>query len=48
MEIFKILNGLRELIKNCFLRDIIYNTRGNSMKLYKDRVNRHVFKIQFC
>ena len=48
LEVFKILKGYEGVEEKLFFSRLISNTRGHSMKLYKDRVNRDVLKYSFA
>ena len=48
LEVFKILKGYEGVEEKLFFSRHISNTRGHSMKLYKDRVNRDVLKYSFA
>ena len=48
IEAFKILKGFEGIDEKIFFKRHISNTRGHSMKLYKDRVNRDVSKFSFA
>jgi hypothetical protein len=48
IEVFKILNGFEGIEDQLFFKRHISNTRGHSMKLCKDRVNRDVLKYSFA
>jgi hypothetical protein len=48
IEVFKILKGFEGIEEQLFFRRHISNTRGHSMILYKDRVNRDVLKYSFA
>jgi ribonucleases P/MRP protein subunit RPP40 len=48
IEVFKILKGCEGIEERLFFRRHISNTRGHTMKLYKDRVNRDVLKHSFA
>ena len=47
LEVFKISKGYEGINGDCFFRIQCAKTRGHSMKLYKDRVNRDVLKYSF-
>ena len=48
LEVFKILKGCEGIEEQLFFKRHISNTRGHSMKLYKERVNRDVLKYSFA
>jgi len=48
LEVFKILKGFEGIEEQLFFKRHISNTRGHSMKLYKERVNRDVLKYSFA
>jgi len=48
IEVFKILKGFEVVEEELFFKRLISNTRGQSMKLYKDIVNRDVLKYSFA
>jgi ribonuclease P/MRP protein subunit RPP40 len=48
IEVFKILNGLEGIKEETFFRRHLSVTRGHSMKLSKDRVNKDVLKYSFA
>ena len=48
LEVFKILKGYEGVEEQLVFSRHIYNTRGHTMKLYKDRVNRDVLKYSFA
>ena len=48
IEVFKILKGFEGIDEKLFFKRHISNTRGHSMKLYKDRVNRDILKFSFA
>ena len=48
IEVFKILKGFEGIEEKLFFKRHISNTRGHSMKLYKDRVNRDILKYSFA
>ena len=47
LEVFKILKGYKGINGDCFFRIQCAKTRGYSMKLYKERVNKDVLKYSF-
>ena len=47
LEAFKILKGYEGINGDCFFKVQCAKTRGHSMKLYKERVNRDVLKYSF-
>ena len=47
LEVFKILRGYEGINGNCFFRIQCAKTRGHSIKLYQERVNRDVLKYSF-
>jgi hypothetical protein len=48
LEVFKILKGYEGVEEQLFFSRHISNTRGHTMKLHKDRVNRDVLKYSFA
>jgi ribonucleases P/MRP protein subunit RPP40 len=48
IKVFKILKSFEGIEEQLFFRRHISNTRGHSMKSYKDRVNRDVLKYSFA
>ena len=48
IEVFKILKGFEGIEEKLFFKRHISNTRGHSMKLYKDRVNKDILKYSFA
>ena len=48
IEVFKIFKGFEGIDEKIIFKKHISNTRGHSMKLYKDRVNRDVLKFSFA
>ena len=48
IEVLKILQGFEGIDEKSVFKRHISNTRGHSMKLYKDRVNRDVLKFSFA
>ena len=48
IEVFKCLEGFEWIDEKLFFKRHISNTRGHSMKLYKDKVNRDVSKFSFA
>lgn len=48
IEAFKILKGIEGMDEKLFFKRHLSNTRGHSMKLYKERVNRDVLKFSFA
>ena len=48
LEVYKILSGLEGIDETKLFRRHISATRGHSMKLYKERVNRDVLKFSFA
>jgi hypothetical protein len=48
IEAFKILKGIEGIDEKLFFKRHLSNTRGHSMKLYKERVNRDVLKFSFA
>lgn len=47
LEVFKILKGLEGIRGDSFFKIRCSKTRGHSMKLYKERVNKDVLKYSF-
>ena len=47
LEVFKIINGHEGLVETQFFRRNNGITRGNSLKLYKERVNTDMLKFSF-
>ena len=47
IEVLKFFKGFEGIDEKLFFNRHISNTRGHSMKLYKDRVNRDVLKFIF-
>jgi ribonucleases P/MRP protein subunit RPP40 len=47
LEVFKILKGFEGLREDSFFRVQCTKTRGHSLKLYKERVNKDVLKFSF-
>ena len=45
LEVFKILKGYEGINGDCFFKVQCAKTRGHSMKLYKERVNKDVLNI---
>jgi hypothetical protein len=48
IEVYKILKGFEDIDENIFFKRHVSNTRGHSLKLYKDRVNKDVLKYSFA
>ena len=47
LEVFKILKGFEGISADSFFRVLCTKTRGHSLKLYKERVNKDVLKFSF-
>ena len=47
LEVFKILKRFEGRNGDCFFRIQLTKTRGHSMKLYKERVYKNVYKYSF-
>ena len=47
IEVFKIIKGYEGLDEKIFFERRVSVTRGHSLKLYKQRVNKDVFKFSF-
>ena len=47
LEVFKILKGFEGIREDSFFRVLCTKTRGHSLKLYKERVNKDVLKFSF-
>jgi hypothetical protein len=47
LEVFKILKGFEGIRDRSFFRVLCTRTRGYSLKLYKERVNKEVLKSSF-
>ena len=48
LEVYKILHGLEDINEEVFFKRHITNTRGHSMKLYKEGVIKDVLKFSFA
>lgn len=48
LEVYKILHGLENINEEHFFKRNISVTRGHSMKLFKERVNKDVLKFSFA